>query len=72
MDSYYCSSASNYIGAVALSLSVMLQLELPHVNVLSKIDLVEKFGRLGTYSLHLRAETLSSAFEFENSLPFHY
>src|SRR4051812_28514247 len=24
----------------------MLQLEMPHVNVLSKIDLVEKFGKL--------------------------
>lgn len=25
----------------------MLQLELPHVNVLSKIDLLSKFGKLG-------------------------
>jgi hypothetical protein len=25
----------------------MLQLEMPHVNVLSKIDLVEKMGKLG-------------------------
>jgi len=32
----------------------MLQLELPHVNVLSKIDLVEKFGKLGSYSSFLR------------------
>lgn len=25
----------------------MLQLELPHVNVLSKVDLIEKYGKLG-------------------------
>jgi hypothetical protein len=29
----------------------MLQLELPHVNVLSKIDLLSQFGDLGTYLL---------------------
>jgi hypothetical protein len=30
-----------------LSLSTMLHLELPHVNVLSKIDLVRQYGKLG-------------------------
>lgn len=25
----------------------MLQVELPHVNVLSKIDLIEEYGKLG-------------------------
>lgn len=29
-----------------MSLSTMLQIELPHVNVLSKVDLIEKYGRL--------------------------
>jgi GTPase SAR1 family protein len=46
VDSYYCSSATNYISALLVSLATMLQLELPHVNVLSKIDLIEKYGRL--------------------------
>uniref|UniRef100_A0A6B2LAK2 GPN-loop GTPase 2 n=1 Tax=Arcella intermedia TaxID=1963864 RepID=A0A6B2LAK2_9EUKA len=46
VDSYYCSTAANYIAATLLSLSTMLHLELPHVNVLSKIDLVHKFGKL--------------------------
>jgi len=46
VDSYYCATASNYISAVLLSLSTMLQMELPHINVLSKIDLVQKFGKL--------------------------
>jgi hypothetical protein len=48
IDSYYCSVPSTYISAVLLSLSTMLHLELPHINVLSKIDLVEKYGKLGT------------------------
>jgi len=46
IDSYYCSSCTNYISAVLLSLSTMLQIELPHINVLSKIDLIEKYGKL--------------------------
>ncbi|KAI9102217.1 hypothetical protein K1719_023727 [Acacia pycnantha] len=35
-----------YISALLLSLSTMLHLELPHINVLSKIDLIESYGRL--------------------------
>jgi len=46
VDSYYCSSPSNYVSIALQSLSTMLHLELPHVNVLSKIDLIEKFGKL--------------------------
>ena len=45
-DSHHCSDVSKYISATLVSLMVMLKLELPHVNVLSKIDLVEKFGPL--------------------------
>jgi len=29
-----------------VSLSTMIRLELPHVNVLSKIDLIESYGKL--------------------------
>jgi len=46
VDSYYCATPSNYISATLISLATMLHLELPHVNVLSKIDLVQKFGKL--------------------------
>ena len=52
VDSYYCSVPSTYISTVLLSLSTMLHLELPHINVLSKIDLVEKYGKLGTTHTH--------------------
>eukprot|EP01130_Rhizamoeba_saxonica_P005778 TRINITY_DN2288_c0_g1_i2.p1 TRINITY_DN2288_c0_g1~~TRINITY_DN2288_c0_g1_i2.p1 ORF type:complete len:306 (-),score=65.61 TRINITY_DN2288_c0_g1_i2:646-1563(-) len=46
VDSYYCSTPANYISAVTLSLSTMIHLNMPHVNVLSKIDLIESMGTL--------------------------
>lgn len=47
VDAHLCSDPGKYISALLLSLSTMLHLELPHVNVLSKIDLIENYGRLG-------------------------
>ena len=32
----------------------MIHIELPHVNVLSKIDLVEQYGKLGKIILHFK------------------
>ena len=46
VDSHYCSDASKFISILLLSLSAMMQLELPHLNVLSKIDMIESMGRL--------------------------
>eukprot|EP01132_Coremiostelium_polycephalum_P007869 gene7869-9686_t len=45
-DSIYCKNASSFISILLVSLSSMARLELPHVNVLSKIDLLEKDGPL--------------------------
>lgn len=42
--------APRYISALLLSLSTMLHLELPHVNVLSKVDLVPQYGELGEHN----------------------
>lgn len=50
-DAHYVTDAAKYISVLLLSLRTMLQLELPHINVLSKIDLLSQFGPLGTYSL---------------------
>lgn len=49
VDAHLCSDPGKYISSLVLSLSTMLHLELPHVNVLSKIDLIERYGRLGTF-----------------------
>lgn len=47
VDSHYCNDASKFISVLLTSLSTMLQIALPQVNVLSKIDLIEKYGKLG-------------------------
>lgn len=39
VDSHYCSDASKFISTLLLSLSTMLQIALPHVNVLSKVGI---------------------------------
>jgi GTPase SAR1 family protein len=46
VDSVQCKQGTAFVAAVLLSLSTTLQLELPHVNVLSKIDLLPKYGEL--------------------------
>ena len=47
VDAHLCSDPGKYISALLLSLSTMIHLELPHINVLSKIDLIENYGKLG-------------------------
>ena len=37
VDAHLCSDAPKYLAALLLSLNVMLHLELPHVNVLTKV-----------------------------------
>ncbi|KAG5513611.1 hypothetical protein PMAC_001043 [Pneumocystis sp. 'macacae'] len=46
VDSHYCADPSKYISVLMLSLRSMLQMDLPHVNVLSKIDLIGMYGDL--------------------------
>jgi GTPase SAR1 family protein len=46
IDFHHCIDPFKYLSAVLISLITMLQLELPHVNVLSKMDLVKSFENL--------------------------
>ncbi|XP_071730925.1 GPN-loop GTPase QQT1-like [Rutidosis leptorrhynchoides] len=46
VDAHLCSDPGKYVSALLLSLSTMLHMDLPHVNVLSKIDLIESYGKL--------------------------
>lgn len=46
VDSIYLTSPSQYISILLLSLRSMLQLNLPHVNVISKIDMLKSYGDL--------------------------
>lgn len=46
VDSAYCADASKYISVLLLALRSMLLLEYPHVNILSKIDLIKNYAPL--------------------------
>jgi len=46
VDSHYCSDPGKYISCLLTSLSTMLHISTPHLNVLTKVDLAEKYGRL--------------------------
>lgn len=46
VDAHLCTDPAKYISALLLSLSTMMHLELPHINLLSKIDLIEQYGEL--------------------------
>ena len=46
VDSHYCSDPAKFISVLLMSLTSMLQLALPQVNVLSKLDLAERYGKL--------------------------
>ncbi|KAJ7641328.1 hypothetical protein FB45DRAFT_1022086 [Roridomyces roridus] len=45
-DAHYVTDAPKYISVLLLSLRTMLHLELPHINVLSKVDLISQYGDL--------------------------
>ena len=46
MDAHLCSDAGKYLSALLLCLGTMLHLELPHINLLSKMDLLPQYGPL--------------------------
>uniref|UniRef100_A0A5K3EX32 GPN-loop GTPase 2 n=1 Tax=Mesocestoides corti TaxID=53468 RepID=A0A5K3EX32_MESCO len=58
VDSHYCTDAGKFISVLLTSLIAMLQLGLPHVNVLSKVDLVELYGPL-PFNLDFFTEVLN-------------
>ena len=60
-SAFYFSDASKFISILLTSLSTMLQIELPHVNILSKADLIEKFGKLA-FNLDFYTEVLDLSY----------
>jgi GTPase SAR1 family protein len=69
-DAHYITDASKYISVLLLALRAMLQLELPHVNVLSKMDLVTKYGDLRELTSRLFANimTLTPLLDVDHSV----
>jgi len=58
VDSHYCSEPHKFISTLLLSLNTMLQMGLPHVNVLSKADLIKQHESKLLFSLDFYTEVL--------------
>ncbi|QDZ22856.1 GPN-loop GTPase [Chloropicon primus] len=63
VDLQLCSDPGNFLAAILLSLNVMLHLELSHVNVLTKCDLLGRYQDLAMpFDYFLEAQDLSQYF----------
>lgn len=58
VDSHHCSDAGKFISSLMLSLSAMLRIGLPHVNILTKIDLLRKHNDKLQFGLDFYTEVL--------------
>ncbi|EKM76434.1 hypothetical protein AGABI1DRAFT_63106 [Agaricus bisporus var. burnettii JB137-S8] len=65
-DAHYITDATKYVSVLLLSLRAMLHLELPHINVLSKVDLLKQYGDLD-FNLDFYTEVQDLSY-LENSL----
>jgi GPN-loop GTPase len=67
MDALYCTDVTKFISAAVLGTTTMLRLELPMVNVLSKVDLLNSYG-----SLPLQFDFFTECHDLERLVPFLY
>lgn len=61
VDSHYCADPAKFISVLCTSLSTMLHVELPHVNILSKMDLIEQYGKLA-FNLEFYTEVMDLSY----------
>mmetsp|Transcript_36301 Transcript_36301/g.95102 ORF Transcript_36301/g.95102 Transcript_36301/m.95102 type:complete len:278 (+) Transcript_36301:25-858(+) len=62
VDSLHCTDPNKYVAGLMASLSTMLQLELPHVNVMSKADLLEQHEEALDFPLEFYTEVMDMSF----------
>lgn len=62
LDSHYCSDAGKFISALLITLSTMLHMELPHINVLSKVDMMLTFADKIPFNLEYYTEVLNLSY----------
>lgn len=71
IDCFYLTSPSQYISILLLALRSMLMMDLPHINVFSKIDLLKSYGplpfRLDFYTEVQELDYLQPLIESEGS-----
>lgn len=65
VDSHYCSDPPKFISTLLLSLSTMMQVALPHVNVLSKADLLKKNSSKLDFNLDFYTDVLDLEYLLE-------
>ncbi|KAB0792320.1 hypothetical protein PPYR_14279 [Photinus pyralis] len=65
VDSHYCSDPTKFISTLLLSLSTMLQIGLPHVNVLSKADLLRRHSESLDFGLDFYTDVLNLEYLLE-------
>lgn len=65
VDSHYCTDPAKFISILCTSLSTMLHIELPHINILSKMDLIEQYGRLA-FNIDFYTEVMDLSFLVEH------
>lgn len=65
IDCIYITSPSQYISILLLALRSMLMMDLPHINVFSKIDMLKNYGELP-----FRLDYYTEVQELEYLLPF--
>ncbi|XP_055642129.1 GPN-loop GTPase 2 [Toxorhynchites rutilus septentrionalis] len=65
VDSHHCSEPHKFISTLLLSLHTMLQMGLPHVNVLSKADMLKEHESKLAFSLEFYTEVLDLSYLLE-------
>lgn len=65
IDSHYCSEPTKFIATLLLSLNTMLQMGLPHVNVLSKADLLKRYESRLAFNLDFYTEVMDLKYLLE-------
>nr|XP_012135061.1 PREDICTED: GPN-loop GTPase 2 isoform X2 [Megachile rotundata] len=58
VDSHYCSDAGKYLSSLILCTTTMLQLGLPHVNIMTKFDEMKKFSHCLDFNIDFYTEVL--------------
>lgn len=66
IDSQYCTEASKFLSATLLGTTTMIRLELPAVNVLSKVDLMAQYGN----DLPMQLDFFTDCQDLDRLLPF--
>ncbi|KAF6210422.1 hypothetical protein GE061_013528 [Apolygus lucorum] len=65
VDSHYCSEPGKFISALLMTLSAMLHMEMPHINVLSKVDMMAEFADKLPFSLDYYTEVMDLNYMLE-------